>query len=789
MPTGMTTDTASGFGRNSDSDALMDFLDTRLDALVDQSIDIAKTNSYAPLTTTIRAAWVEAVVSVTESLGKYLAGDDDGPDGPLAMKDYAADPRFSRMRRIARQHRSLGITLQMYLGLFKHFRNLFLAELARMPGGMTARESIRVRDFFDETELSISADWHDNNDNLRLRELQERSRAIALDKDRYFAVFESLRNAAFLLDHGGRLVNANRAAAELFLGRDAHEGDIIYLRSMRLRKGSLQAVVDRIMERPDTMEDPVWLDTLDGPRCFDVRTRVLHDAVENTALGHVVLLNDVTAHRLCAEEALQSERGMSRFLATMSHEIRTPLHSVLGAVELLRTADAASSETFLDVIEGAGKTLLQTLSNVLNYSKFENDPPVPRPTDTDLFEELRVFSRIATIGRNLARTPLAFEIGADVPRSVHIDWGMIQQVLSNLVSNAQKADNGDGVMVSVRCNPTDEGGETLRFDVRDHGPGLPDHAAAALFRPFENTTARDTGNGGSGLGLAISHHLVEAMSGRIGYENLENGALVWFETPLYRVAAQDPAGPRNARQATGKVLLAQSCLLIDDDPIGANITAHQLERIGLTVTRAASVEEAKRVAADAEFDVYVVDYLLPDGDGPTLVDHLQARTSRRAKFLALTANVDALVGRSTGFDDVLAKPAGQVSLSSAIFGSGMRHGPTDTNDREDTDSLQGLAPGTVKAMIGIFATNWSDFRRQLRAPDTARQGLTLAAHRLAGSCAILGLSDLEPALRKLEASGNDDALPLNLAAHLSALDRDLADLPSWRRLTAAWEAE
>ena len=68
-----------------------------------------------------------------------------------------------------------------------------------------------------------------------------------MDKDRYFAVFESLRNAAFLLDHGGHLVNANQAAAELFLGRDAQAGDIIYLRSMRLRKRSLQTVVDKIM--------------------------------------------------------------------------------------------------------------------------------------------------------------------------------------------------------------------------------------------------------------------------------------------------------------------------------------------------------------------------------------------------------------------------------------------------------------------------------------------------------------------------------------------------------------
>ena len=110
MPTDMQADTPPGFGRNSSNDALTDFLQQRLDRLVDQSIEIAKSNGYAPFTTTIRAAWVEAIVSVTDALGQYLAGNEDAPNGPLATLDYASDPRFSRMRMIARLHRSQGIT-------------------------------------------------------------------------------------------------------------------------------------------------------------------------------------------------------------------------------------------------------------------------------------------------------------------------------------------------------------------------------------------------------------------------------------------------------------------------------------------------------------------------------------------------------------------------------------------------------------------------------------------------------------------------------------------------------
>lgn len=778
-------------GRNSQIDALTDFLDQRLDLLVDQSIEIAKTNGYAPFTTTIRAAWVEAIVSVTDSLGNYLTSAHETPGGPMATLDYANDTRFARMRQIARVHRSLGITLPMYIGLFKHFRNLYLTELTQIPGGVSADETARVRDFFDETELSIVADWNDKSDNQRLRELQERSRAITLDKDRYFAVFESLQNAAFLLDHAGNLVNANQASAELFLGHDAQAGDIIYLRSMRSRRKSLQKIIDQIMAPEQPSEEPMWLETLHGPRCFDIRHRTLHDAVDNTALGHVVLLNDVTTHQRRAEEAEQSELGMSRFLATMSHEVRTPLHSVLGAAELLRTAHPSVAETYLDVIEGSGKALLQTLTNVLDYSKFENEPPVARTTNTDLFEEIRSFGRSAAVGQDLERTRLSFDIDPGVPKVANLDWGKTQQVLSNLVSNAVKADNGQGVEISIACHESAAGGHILRFEVRDHGSGLPSSAAAALFRPFQQTMARDTGGGGSGLGLAISHYLVEAMGGRIGYRNQPQGASVWFEVPLEPVVDAEQTNAVDPNTPTPRHSTMRLCLLVDDDPVGSIVTTHQLERLGLIITRAASVKEAKAFAASAQFDVFVVDYLLPDGDGPSLVAALKKERSAPAKFLALTANAEALANGAKDFDQVLAKPAGQVGLASAIFGSAT---PLPSNSSETPghyDGLQGLAPETVSSMIKTFACTWAEFRSEIcgRRALSETSELAVTAHRLAGSCAVLGLFELEPQLRQLETACLDPNGEFDIAFFVSTLDRDLTDLSSWQRLTSVWATE
>ncbi|MEM1077232.1 MAG: ATP-binding protein [Pseudomonadota bacterium] len=769
--------------------AVTRFLESRLETLVDQSIEIAKLNGYAPFTTTIRAAWVEAILSVTESLGTYLRDRPGAAPGPQAALDYRTDPRFARMRRIARRHRSLGITMPMYVGLFKHFRNLYIRELTDLPDPIPEGLTDRVRDFFDETELSISADWHNSDDNVRLRELQERARAITLDKDRYFAIFESLRTPAFLLDKSFNLLNANEAAAETFLG-EMEAGEIIYLRLMRQKKNALQEVIDQTIEAMTETDRSVWLSTLTGARCFDVRMRGLHDAVDNTSIGHVMLLSDVTEHRRAAERAEQSERGMSRFLATMSHEIRTPLHSVLGATELLRTADTATAQSYLDLIETAGQTLLQTLSNVLDYSKLANDPPEPRVTTLDLAQVLTTYERIATVGQGRESANLSLEIAGDLPRWVRIDWAMVQQVLSNLISNAIRVDNGRGVVVSIQRCSSDA--PALRFEVRDHGPGLPQADAEALLKPWENTSARETGSGGAGLGLAIAHHLVDAMHGRIGYRNRERGAVVWFEIPFDPAQAPGPDPVRTTPGPTGQSAMRQHCLLVDDDPIGSTVTTRQLERLGFAVTHAASLTAARAASARGRFDVYVVDYTLPDGDGPSLVRDLRARLPAGVRYVALTANVEALErseALSHLFDEILAKPVDQATLASALnTPSQLCTSPAAVAAQA---SLAGLSPETVTAMLQAFESAWCAFRMDLQAARAGHAGpdLALQAHRLAGSTAILGLCELEAPLRELERRWPDRDTLEEVAPMLTTLDRDLAQVPSWLALTALAEAQ
>ncbi len=737
------------------------------DVLVDRAIQVAKDHGYAQYTTTIRAAWIEAIDSVTECLADYLDDDAAISSCPEGTIDYQRDHRFALMRSVAKRHRAFGVTLQLYLGLFKHFKTLYqdVFDQVREQDGLTTDLDVvraahrTLEGFFDAAELSISADWAEATEDDRLMELQARTRSVTLEKDRYFSVFESLRDPAFLLDRQRRLLNANQAAAELFVGK-ADAGEIVYLKSMRGRKTPLADVLSKAAHIDGHGGGSIWLDTRDGPMCFDMRERAIHDALENTRLGYVVILHDVTSHRLATEEAERARRAMSTFLATMSHEIRTPLHGALGAAELLRDADAAHHDAYLDAIETAGRHLLQTLNKVLDYSRLEARPPAPTPKPCDLKVLLADYGRFASVWAEQSSVPLTVSVAGNLPRTVILDWEMTQQILTNLVANAIRHDNGGGITLSIRRKSASADGPILRLEVDDHGPGVPASIADNLFEPFGARAPGRADNSGAGLGLAICHRLVEVLDGEIGFRNRRSGgAVFWVDLPYQRVAPSSTAtsvGRHGPGQQCRQMDDGLHCLLVDDDDVSRMVSAEQIRRSGLAVTEADSAKAALAVAATKPIDVFVIDYHLPDGDGATLALSLrQALGQAKARFIALTANADLLApaeNKNHAFDLSLAKPISGEALVAAILAIETPARLAARRPNNGSEMLRGVSPQIVNAVAKAFTAQWDDELDKLEAAIASgdRHRLADTAHKIASSCATVGITELADMLKELE---------------------------------------
>ncbi|WP_372921507.1 ATP-binding protein [Roseovarius sp.] len=778
------------------------------DNLTDQIIAIAKARGYARYTTTIRAAWIEAIDAVTGC----LANNFGHATAPLdAETDYMHDRQFAGLRAVARRHCALGVTFQMYMGLFKHFRDVYLTAIESMDVPPDHRQILRERLvwFFDAAELSIGADWAEASEDVRLEEMQTRVRSLALEKDQYFSVFESMKDAAFLLDRQFTLVNANQAAAELFSGA-ADAGEIVYLRAMRGRMTTLQTVLESALAAARTDEAALWLDTTRGPRCFDIRERTIHDALENLTLGHVVMLHDITAHRRATEVAQRARHAMSNFMATMSHEIRTPLHGVLGAAELLRDARQDQRLIYLDAIESTGRALLRTLSNVLNYSSNEAHLPAAQTRPHDLRATLDDYARVATIWGGARAVSVDLHVAANLPAWASLDWSMIQQVLTNLVSNAIRHDTGAGVSIRARrAFRRGAEGTWLRFEVANHGSGLSDDRVETLFQPFgQRLTTRQHASGdssGAGLGLAISRRLIEALDGRIGFRNRAGGIVFWFEVP-YRRAAPVAQAPEPIVRPVTPTKPALRCLLVEDDRIGRLVTADHVRRGGAHVTEAGTGAAALRLAGDASFDLCIVDYHLPDMNGAHLATRLRALCPE-ARLVALTANVEKIaeLGCAAGeqtvptFDAFLSKPASGAALRNVL--NNLRNHKCATqyanepqpevhsDSPEETvwHAANHIPAATRRAMAAEFDRLWpariADLRRHLAQGDAGQ--IAGSAHLLAGSCAVMGLNEHARSLMTLELACRSEGPSPDFGHWTRYVDQVLAKV--WENATGRHE--
>jgi signal transduction histidine kinase/ActR/RegA family two-component response regulator len=374
-------------------------------------------------------------------------------------------------------------------------------------------------------------------------------------------------------------------------------------------------------------------------------------------------------------EAEAATLAKDKFLAVLSHELRTPLSAMLGWVRILRThkLNPASTTRALEVIER--NTLLQVrlIEDLLDVSRIISGT---------LHVEVRPVAVAPTVKATLAMMQLAAEAkGVRLESAVDEKAGLVladparlQQIVSNLVSNAIKFTPGGG-RVDVRLARRRS---MVEISVRDTGKGITAEQLPQIFRPFGADHASTQHQGGMGLGLTIVRHLVELHRGVVHAESPGRGHGATFTVSLPRTAERADEVVASELTARGlapdqlPALNGVRILAVDDEADARDLLKTIFAQYGAEVTVVAGVTEALTAFRQARFDVLVSDIVMPDEDGYDLIRKIRALEAERGgqiPALALTAYArieDREAALSAGYQQHAAKPIDPAELAAAV---------------------------------------------------------------------------------------------------------------------------
>ena len=380
------------------------------------------------------------------------------------------------------------------------------------------------------------------------------------------------------------------------------------------------------------------------------------------------LEDELRAH---ADALAERDRHRDEFLAMLAHELRNPLGAISNAMAALNYAgtDGALSMRMRSIIERQSGHLARLVDDLLDVSRLTRGVIVLRKERTDLAAMVTAAAEACRAAIQARDHRLTLNLPSEHV-SVEVDPARLEQIISNLISNAVKYTDPGGLIQLTAEAEQREDGRWAVIRVKDDGAGMSPELIPRVFDLFTQAERLlDRSQGGLGIGLTLVRRLVEMHGGTVEARSSGVGLGSEFIVRLPGVSsAQLEARVENfPRPAHSRGLRV---LVVEDNRDSAETLGELLQLWGHEPSIVYDGEAALRAVADGTPpDVVLLDIGLPGMDGYEVARRLRASDGPALPLVALTGygqEEDRARSAAAGFDRHIVKPPNAAMLQRCL---------------------------------------------------------------------------------------------------------------------------